>query len=118
MRRGRKITPSAVVRIFRTRDRRLVWLEEGDDDSGLGHLMQPERVAEFESFGVARSEIVDVLVRALTGSAPVGISGKDRLVYEVRHGGKRCRIAVTVGSNGSIVGANPISADRKLKPLP
>ncbi|WP_232211788.1 hypothetical protein [Saccharomonospora halophila] len=93
-------------------------MDEGDDDSGLGHLIQPERVAEFESFGVARSEIVDLVVRALTESTPVGISGKNRPVYEVRHGGKRCRIAVTVGSNGYIAGANPISADRKLKPLP
>ncbi len=93
-----------------------MWLEEGSADSGLQHILNPRRVAEFEQFGIARPDIVHVVWKAVTQGEPIGVSGKDRTVYEVEHDRRTCRIAVTVGSNGYIIGANPISADRKLKP--
>ncbi|WP_424186405.1 hypothetical protein ACOBQX_00975 [Actinokineospora sp. G85] len=58
-----------------------------------------------------RNEIADAVFAALTNGTPIGISGRDRIVHEVSHHGRPVRIAITVG-------ANPISLDRKLKPLP
>ncbi|MDV9113944.1 hypothetical protein ACA614_03375 [Lactiplantibacillus plantarum] len=35
--------------------------------------------------------------------------GKGRPIYEVIYNGKKYRAAITVGKNGFIVGANPVS---------
>ncbi|MBC1368358.1 hypothetical protein HB790_08970 [Listeria welshimeri] len=35
--------------------------------------------------------------------------GKGRPIYEVIYNGKKYRVAITVGKNGFIVGANPVS---------
>ena len=116
--RGHKVTPERVVRIGRDRQRRVVWLEEGDTNSGLAHLMAPSRVSDFAKFGIAKSDIVETVFQAVTQGERVGVTGKNRVVYATTYRGQPCRIAVSVGSNGYIVGANPTSLDRKLKPLP
>lgn len=46
----------------------------------------------------------------------VGYSGKDRTVYEADIGDGPRRVAITVGDNGYIVGANPIPFHRILRP--
>ncbi|NIJ14656.1 hypothetical protein FHU38_005057 [Saccharomonospora amisosensis] len=117
-RQGHKISPERVVRIARVRDRRVVWLEEGDDHSGLRHIMDPPRIASFEQKGISAHEIVDAVFAALSLGRPVGISGRDRVVYEFSHRGVKRRIAISVSKNGYVVGAHPIAATRKLKPLP
>ncbi|MBK0866308.1 hypothetical protein INP57_05780 [Saccharopolyspora sp. HNM0986] len=96
----------------------VTWLEGGNERAGLGHMLTDKRVAEFDRAGIPREDIGEVAFRAATEGEPVGISGKDRIVYEVDYHGETKRIAATVGDNGYIVGANPISADKKLKPLP
>lgn len=117
-RQGHKITPDRVVRIARTRDDRVVWLEEGDDRSGLQHLMRPDRIADFDGSGIAKKDVVDVVFTALLTGRPVGTSSRDRVVYEISYRGHTRRIAISLSDNGYIVGANPISLTRKLKPLP
>lgn len=117
-RHGHKITPERVVRIGRTREGRVVWLEEGDEESGRRHFMEPDRVADFQRFGIRKEDIVGAVFAAVTTGTPLGISGKNRIIYSTRYGGREQWIAVSVGSNGYIVGANPISMNRKLKPLP
>ncbi|OQO93251.1 hypothetical protein B1813_12890 [Saccharomonospora piscinae] len=116
-RRGHKITPERIVRIARLLDDRIVWLEEGNEGSGLLHLMDPSRVQQFEKAGVNKSEIVDTIFRALTETKPIGIGSGDRLVYDVQHGNGTVRIALSVADNGYIVGANPRSKSRKVKPV-
>lgn len=117
-RHGHKISPDRVVRIARARDDRVVWLEKGDDRSGLQHIMKPVRIANFERQGIVADEIVDAVFAALVHGEPRGVSGGDRIVYEFSHRGQSGRMAISVSANGYIVGANPISATRKLKPLP
>jgi hypothetical protein len=117
-RSGHKISPQKVVRIGRERSERVVWVEQGDEDSGLAHMMKPDRVSDFGRYGVAASDIADVVFRAATTGRPVGISGRDRIVYATEHQGRPLLIAVTVSANGYIVGAYPYSDKGKLKPLP
>lgn len=115
-RRGDKISPDKVVRI--EKPNRIVWLEEGNDRAGLAHLLTDKRVADFARHGIARDEIVDAVFTALTDGTPIGITGRDRVVYAFEYRGRPVRVAVSVGSNGFIVGANPFSLDQKVKPLP
>ncbi|MGW5054906.1 hypothetical protein [Actinokineospora sp. NPDC004072] len=61
---------------------------------------------------------MDAVFTALTDGRPIGITGRDRVVYAVDYRGRPVRLAVSVGSNGFIVGANPFSLDQKVKPLP
>lgn len=115
-RRGDKISPDQVVRI--EKPSRIVWLEEGNERAGLAHLLIDKRVADFARHGIGRDEIVDAVFTALTDGTPIGITGRDRVVYLVTYQGHSVRIAISVGDNGFIVGANPVSLDRKVNPLP
>jgi YD repeat-containing protein len=114
---GHAIDPDKVVHIGRDRHGRIVWLEEGNESAGLGHMLTDKRVAEFAAAGVRREDIGETAFRAVTEGRPIGITGRDRVVYEVQYNGETKRIAVTVGSNGFIVGANPVG-NKKIKPLP
>jgi hypothetical protein len=114
---GHKISAERVVRIGRDHRQRIVWLETGDANAGMYHVLNANRVREFRDAGVAEVDIVDLVFRAATEGAPVGTTGRDRPVFAVRYRGQHIRVAVTIASNGFIVGANPISANKKLKPL-
>lgn len=116
--RGYKISSDRVVRIARDRDQRVVWLEEGDERSGLRHIMQPKKISNFQRAGIPEDRIVDVVFDALVNGKFVGFMGVDRPVYEVELDGKVSRIAITTGENGYVVGANPVSMRSKLKGLP
>src|SRR5580704_14777041 len=52
------------------------------------------------------AQIPDAVMAAVTRGKQVGMQGI-RPIFEVEFGGKTQRIAVTVGNNGFIVGANP-----------
>lgn len=117
-RQGHKISPDRVVRIVRLPDQRVVWLEEGNDRSGLRHIMEPKRITNFERKDIVEDEIVDAIFDALAHGKPVGVSSTDRIVYEFSHRGHVKRIAISVSTNGYIVGAHPMPMTRKLKPLP
>ncbi|WP_253769053.1 hypothetical protein [Goodfellowiella coeruleoviolacea] len=116
-RAGVRISPGRVLRIGRDGTGRIVWLEEGDEQSGARHILKKERVTEFAGMDIPQGDIIDVVWQAVLSGNPLGISGKDRVVYETTYRGRRKLIAVTVGSNGYLIGANPISEKRKLKPL-
>jgi hypothetical protein len=116
-RQGLKISAERVMRIGRDQARRIVWLEDGDENAGMRHLMEAKRVRQFGGVGVAEADIVDLVFLAATRGKPIGVSGRDRIVFEIDFRGTTQRLAVTVGDNGFIVGAHPIPVDRKLKPL-
>lgn len=116
-RRGHKISPERVVKIARLPDDRIVWLEEGNEDSGLAHI-ESAHTLHFERYGIAKSDIASVVFDALINGSYCGTSGADRAVYEISYKGEPKRIAVTVGNNGYIVGANPVKIKRELKQKP
>lgn len=117
-RQGHKISADRVMRIGRDQRGKVLWIEQGDDRAGVAHLLDVKRVGDFTSFGIAQNDIVDVVFKAATEGVPVGVTGIDRVVFLVDYHGKPMRIAVSIGKNGFIVGGNPVSLTRKLKPLP
>jgi len=64
--------------------------------------------------GVAQDQIPSVVMDAVTNGEMVGYQGRDtgRPIYQITVNGRVQRIAVTTGSNGFIVGANPAGGVR------
>jgi hypothetical protein len=104
---GVKVTPENVVATGVMPDGRMVWLETGDKDSGLAHIIGDHGL-EFTKIGVADADIPQVIINALTNGTIVGYQGQgnDRPIIETEINGEQYKIAITVGSNGYIVGAN------------
>jgi hypothetical protein len=105
---GIKFTPENIVGIGKTQAGKTVFLETGSSKSGLKHIIA-DHSADFARKGISESQIPDAVIKAVTEGKVVGIQGKrgDRVIYEVNFNGQTQRIAVTVGDNGYIVGANP-----------
>lgn len=85
---GEKINKTDVVAITQDASGKTVWLEKGhlgERPSGLAH-------------------IVDCQGR-----------GQGRPIYEFTYEGTTRRIAITIGSNGYVVGANPKSVPKEAK---
>lgn len=110
---GVKFTPQNVVTTGTTSAGQTVFLETGNAGAGLQHIIQ-EHGAEFASMGVSSAQIPDVIMQTVTQGEIVGYqgAGTGRPIYEVTINSQQQRIAVTVGSNGYIVGANPRGSAR------
>ncbi|MBD2206780.1 hypothetical protein H6G33_16310 [Calothrix sp. FACHB-1219] len=111
---GIKHSPEKVVRIAKQVDGKIVFLEEGKAGrrgSGLAHILK-EHQENFSRRGISENEIPDAVMAAITRGTFIGYQGTiepRREIYEVIFNGKTQYIAVTVGDNGYIVGANPAS---------
>jgi filamentous hemagglutinin len=59
---------------------------------------------------VVEVQIPDLVIGAVSEGTVVGWQGasKSRPIYEVSFRGRQVKVAVTVSSNGFIVGANPV----------
>jgi filamentous hemagglutinin len=107
---GTRITPENVVDIRRINGR-TVWLETGTATgarpAGLNHIIA-EHGTEFTQRGISQAEIPDVVFTALQRNNVVGYQGRGtgRPIYEFDYGGQTHRLAITVGDNGFVVGAN------------
>ena len=107
---GDKISPDKVLLITRDPSGKIVWLEEGNDSSGLQHIVN-EHGSDFNNIGISEDEIPAFVMQAVSQGTVVGTQGKrnPRTIYEFDYNGETYQIAVQVGSNGYIVGANPRS---------
>ena len=108
---GDKINPSDVIGIMKKEDGKIVWLEKGhlgNNPSGLAHILDAHET-NFNDKGIKTSDIPDFVLTAVSKGKIVGYQGKGngRPIYEVEYNGETHLVAVTVGSNGYIVGANP-----------
>ena len=108
---GDKITPSEVIGITKDGSGKIIWLEEGhlgSNPSGLAHIKDAHE-SHFVKQGIPSSDISDFVLTAVSKGEIVGYQGKgtSRPIYKVTYGEKDYKVAVTVGSNGYIVGANP-----------
>jgi RHS repeat-associated protein len=119
--KGIKVSPNEVVRIARTNQGDIVFLEKGVTDAeaialgrragaGLAHIHE-HHLKDFINKGVAPSDIPDLVMDAVIQNRIVGYQGKGiaRPIYEVTYQGKPMTIAILVADNGYIVGANPHS---------
>lgn len=110
---GVKVSPEKVIAIAKTPQGKIVWLEEGTvagpgrRASGLAHVIESHG-HEFAKKGVSEAQIPDLLMKAVKDGNIVGYqgAGTGRPIYQVDFNGKALKIAITVGDNGYIVGAN------------
>ncbi len=72
---------------------------------------------DFAAMGVKSNDIPDLLMKALKKGEIVGYQGRGRgrPIYEVVFNGQKQRVAITVGNNGFIVGANPTSLPKGVR---
>ena len=107
---GDKINPDEVIGIARDLSGKIIWLENGNSGkkSGLSHILDAHE-ANFNNKGIASSDIADFVLTAASSGKIVGFQGKGtgRPIYEVSYQGNIYNVAITIGSNGYIVGANP-----------
>ncbi len=106
---GVKHTPGDVIGIARDAIGRIVFLERGNKNSGLLHIIERHGV-HFANRGIAEADIPDAIMKALTQGKVVGQVGSGRNlrnVYEVDYCGRKHRIAVGVADNGYIGTAHP-----------
>ena len=107
---GEKISPEKVVMITRDPTGKIVWLETGNEKSGLQHIIK-EHGHQFNGIGISNEDIPNYVLEAVYQGHVVGTQGKrnPRTIYEFIYNGQKRRIAIQVSDNGYIVGANPKS---------
>lgn len=104
---GGKISPNKVIMIAKDPNGKIVWMETGNSHSGLEHIIN-QHGKEFNGRGIANADIPNYVLEAVRQGKVVGTQGKcnPRTIYEFTYNGKKQLIAVQVGKNGYIVGAN------------
>lgn len=110
---GVKFTPENVVAAARDPNGRIVFLETGNSGAGLQHIVE-RHSSEFRKMGILEHDIPAMVMKAVVEGRIVGYqgAGEGRPIYEVVVNGQVQRLAVTIGGNGYIVGANPKGAVR------
>ncbi|ECI6492949.1 hypothetical protein EIL18_24375 [Salmonella enterica subsp. enterica] len=106
--KGIKFTPENIVSVAKQPDGKIVFLETGNSTAGLQHIVDGH-AEEFKKIGVSEKEIPSVIMDVVVNGKVVGYQGRGtgRPIYEATVNGVKQKIAVTIGSNGYIVGANP-----------
>ncbi len=111
---GIKHTPEKIVRIAKRLDGRIIFLEEGTPGkkgSGLAHILERHK-ADFSECGISEDQIEDaVMTTVMYGEFVCYQRQKEprREIYKVSFNDRTHYIAVDIGDNGYIVGANPSS---------
>jgi hypothetical protein len=116
---GLKIDEDMVVQIGRDPNGKIVWLEEGGinprtgNEAGLRHIVN-QHGPEFEKAGIPRDEVGQFVHQAVTEGKYTGYyqgsQAPGRPIFELEYNGKTYYVAVQVGKNGYIVGADLRSA--------
>jgi hypothetical protein len=103
-----KHTPENIVDIRRMPDGRLAFLETGSSNGGLVHIIE-EHGKHFADVGIHADQIPEAVMTAVTRGKIIGYQGKGpgRPVFDFVFNDTQHRMAVTIGDNGFIVGANP-----------
>lgn len=103
---GVKYNANDVIMITKNSNGKLVWLEKGNSSAGYQHIL--DHAVDFETKGISSNQLSDFVSTALSKGEIVGMQGT-RPIYEVMYNGSLQRVAITIGNNGFIVGANPVS---------
>lgn len=96
-------------------DGKIIWLENGlHTGRGLAHILQ-EHEEHFKHKGIPENIILTFILDCVCYGKIVGYQGyeRDRPIYEYTYAGKKYLLAITIGDNGFIVGANPRTKLRK-----
>ncbi|NVJ60931.1 MAG: RHS repeat protein, partial [Gammaproteobacteria bacterium] len=108
--KGIKHSPENIVDIRKTQDGKIVFLETGNKQAGLEHILVRHE-QDFANVGIHADQIPEAVMTAVTQGKVIGYQGKNqgRTIYETLFNDTRHQISVTVSDNGFIVGANPQS---------
>ena len=103
---GVKFTKENVIALEKMQDGRIIFLED-TPDKGLDHIWQ-RHGAQYDQKGIRRDDMSLLLMKAIREGNIIGYQGKGqgRPIYSVEFKGKTFQLAITVGNNGFIVGAN------------
>lgn len=117
--RKEKFNKDKVVAITKDSDNNIVWLEKGHlgpKASGLAHILN-EHEKDFAKQGITANEIPQYLMEAVKTGTIVKRErgGTGRPIYEFYYEGRLRRVAITIGSNGYIVGANPMPTPKGVR---
>lgn len=117
--RGEKFDKESVVAITQDSSGNIVWLEKGhlgDRPSGLAHIIDAHG-DDFARQDISEAEIPQYVMSAVKYGSIVGYQGRGqgRPIYEFIYDGVTRRIAITIGSNGYVVGANPKSVPKEVE---
>ena len=108
--RGVKHDADNIIAV-REKGNSIVFLERGSDKAGYKHVLK--HLPEFKQQGIASATLPNVIMNALSQAEIVGEQGgkgrPKRPVYRLG----LFDVAITVGNNGFIVGANPTSQFKK-----
>ena len=115
-----KFNEDEVVAITQDSSGNIIWLESGhlgDNASGLAHIIDAHG-ADFARHNITAEEIPQYIMTAVKYGTIIGYQGRGqgRPIYEFKYEGIIRRIAITIGSNGYVVGANPKSVPKEVKP--
>jgi uncharacterized protein YukE len=107
-RKGIKHNPDDIVEIGKNENGDIIFLENGNSKAGLEHVKS--HAGQFADLGIPEDKIGKFVFTAATTGKVVGYQGRGtgRPIYEFFFEGKAYKVAVTVGNNGFIVGANPV----------
>jgi hypothetical protein len=116
---GLKIDEDSVLQIGRDPNGKIVWLEEGGinprtgNEVGLRHIVN-QHGDEFEKAGIPRGEVGEFVHRAVTEGKYTGYyqgsHAPGRPIFELEYNGTTHYVAVQIGDNGYVVGADLRSA--------
>ncbi len=110
---GIKHSPENIIRIAKTIEGKIVFLETGNFSSGMRHILR-EHTLEFAEQGISQEEISDAIMVAVTQGQIVSYQGVNhptpRPIYQFTFKGEIKMMAVQVSDNGYIVSANPRSS--------
>lgn len=103
-----KVTPVNVIATTTMPSGQIVFLETGNTNAGLQHIIDGHG-ADFANIGVSELQIPNVIMQAVQDGNIVGYQGMGtgRPIYQTTINGQTQNIAVTIGNNGFVVGANP-----------
>jgi hypothetical protein len=104
---GVKFNEDEIVEIVRGSDGKVVWLEKGNQSSGLEHIIN-RHSSQFITRGIPEAQIPDAIVTAITEGDKILKVGNG-IVYRFEYAGKTQNILIVTGNNGYIVTAYPIT---------
>ncbi|KAL2361690.1 hypothetical protein RJZ56_005438 [Blastomyces dermatitidis] len=120
--RGDKINLEGILRIWRITnplqgvDQKVLWLEDGSASAGYQHMLN--HAAEFEELGITKDRLAELAEAATTVGYLGGMQGHrqpGRPIFALSFYGKLVAVAISVGSNGFVIGMNRSSLDRCLE---
>ena len=118
-----KMTVEKVVRIWQIDqnreipglEKRILWVEDNLPQAGYQHMLKHR--LEFEQIGITKDQLSEVAEAATSVGIPGGQQGKKgtrlgRPIFGLFFYGKPLAVAVSVGSNGFVVGMNRASWEK------